>query len=97
MNVYDFDGTIYDGDSTRDFYIYCLRKRPVLILKAIYHFSGFPGYLMGLRTKTSAKERFYGFLKSLSEVDTMLEKFWDKNINKIKFLSYFSATTVNIK
>lgn len=84
MNVYDFDGTIYDGDSTRDFYLYCLSKKPVLILKAVYHFSGFPLYFMGLKTKTRAKERFYGFLKSLSSAEKLLEDFWNKNIYKIK-------------
>lgn len=26
MNVYDFDGTVYAGDSTVDFYFFCLRK-----------------------------------------------------------------------
>ena len=24
VNIYDFDGTIYDGDSTLDFYMFCL-------------------------------------------------------------------------
>ena len=24
MNVYDFDGTVYAGDSTVDFYFFCL-------------------------------------------------------------------------
>ena len=31
MNVYDFDGTIYDGDSTIDFFFYSLKKKPSLI------------------------------------------------------------------
>ena len=26
MNVYDFDRTIYDGDSTIDFYLYSIKK-----------------------------------------------------------------------
>lgn len=26
MNVYDFDKTIYDGDSTADFYIFSLKR-----------------------------------------------------------------------
>lgn len=85
MNVYDFDGTIYDGDSTRDFYIYCLLKHPLLILKAPYHFSGLIGYYLFKKgTKTTAKERFYRFLRSVSYVDKLLGKFWDKNIGKIK-------------
>ena len=26
INSYDFDGTIYDGDSSVDFYIYSIRR-----------------------------------------------------------------------
>ena len=28
MNLYDFDETIYDGDSTRDFVLYCYKNHP---------------------------------------------------------------------
>lgn len=28
IDVYDFDGTIYDGDSTFDFVLFCLRRHP---------------------------------------------------------------------
>ena len=31
IDVYDFDGTIYDGDSTVDFWLYCLRRKPALL------------------------------------------------------------------
>ena len=31
MNVYDFDDTIYRGDSSVDFYIFCLRKNIKLL------------------------------------------------------------------
>ena len=33
MNIYDFDGTIYDGDSCRDIVKYGLKKHPILTLK----------------------------------------------------------------
>lgn len=32
IDVYDFDGTIYDGDSTVDFVRFCLRRHPSAIL-----------------------------------------------------------------
>lgn len=32
IDVYDFDGTIYDGDSTVDFTLWCLRRHPSLLL-----------------------------------------------------------------
>ena len=31
IDVYDFDGTIYDGDSTADFVIFALRRHPGMI------------------------------------------------------------------
>ena len=31
IDVYDFDGTLYDGDSTVDFWLYCLRRKPSLL------------------------------------------------------------------
>ncbi len=30
IDVYDFDGTIYDGDSTVDFTRFCLRRHPAV-------------------------------------------------------------------
>ena len=32
IDVYDFDGTIYDGDSTFDFVLFCLRRHPGVAL-----------------------------------------------------------------
>lgn len=31
MNVYDFDGTIYNGDSSVDIYFFLLKRYPKLI------------------------------------------------------------------
>lgn len=84
MNVYDFDKTIYDGDSTVDFYLYCLKKRPLLILLAPAHLSGFIGYFAGYRSKTKAKERFYRFLRYLPDTEAAVRLFWEKNISGVK-------------
>ena len=32
MKVYDFDGTIYSGDSTYDFYFYLIKNKPIVLL-----------------------------------------------------------------
>ena len=31
VDVYDFDGTIYDGDSTVDYVRFCLRRHPRML------------------------------------------------------------------
>ena len=35
MNVYDFDGTIYDGDSSIDFYLFCIKRKPSILFRSI--------------------------------------------------------------
>lgn len=84
MNVYDFDGTIYDGDSTIDFYLYCISKNPKVLKSMIKQIKGFLLYFFKRIDKTEMKQYFYSFLEQLDNVDVLLESFWDKNISKIK-------------
>ena len=85
MNVYDFDGTIYKDDSTRDFYFYLLRHYtrvikylPNFILDAIK-------YKLDVVTKTKMKETFYRFLNAFGkgEIERIVDEFWDKHRHKI--------------
>ena len=41
MNVFNFDVTIYDGDSSIDFWLFCLNRKPAL-------FSYFPKQIFGV-------------------------------------------------
>ena len=84
MNVYDFDKTIYDGDSTTDFIAWCIRRRPSLALRLLPGTAAFGGYLLKLCSKTYFKEKFYRFLTSVPEVDRWVEEFWDENAEHIK-------------
>lgn len=84
LNVYDFDGTIYHGDSSVDFYKYCLKKKPYLIScmpKQIKAFNDH--YRKKIITKTEMKQIFYTYLQSIKNIDEMIEDFWrihEKNI-----------------
>lgn len=84
MNAYDFDGTIYDGDSTIDFYLYCISKNPKILKSIIRQGKGVVLYLLKKIDKTGMKQYFYSFLNQIDNVDELLEKFWEKNISKIK-------------
>ncbi len=84
MNIYDFDDTIYRGDSTRDFYFYCLKKYPSILLTAPKTAAAFLLYLFGARTKTQFKEKMYRFLTRVPDIDGELNIFWDRNEYKIK-------------
>lgn len=84
MNVYDFDKTIYDGDSTLDFYFFSLKKNPMLIRFLPIQIIGFIKYMFGMYSKLQFKEKFYSFLKGIKDVDSIVELFWNANQDKIK-------------
>ena len=90
MNVYDFDGTIYSGDSTADFYKHCLKKYPAILLSVPGMVWAFGLYLLNIYSKTKFKEKMYKFLKYVPDVDTEVQIFWDKHQSKIK--AYYSDT-----
>ena len=84
VNLYDFDDTIYDGDSTIDFYLFCLIKKFLIVkflpLFIIYIFL----YKLKLKTKEEMKEKFFAFLVCFSDIDELIDLFLKKNEKKIK-------------
>ena len=84
INAYDFDGTIYDGDSSLDFYLCCLKKNKKILLQLPIQIWGIILYLLGIIDKTAFKEKVFSFLKRIDNVDTYIKEFWQKNDKKIK-------------
>ena len=82
MNVYDFDKTIYDGDSTVDFFLFVWKHQPSLIRYVPRQALGFLLYELKTINKTELKEYFFSFL---SGIDAMkfADKFWEQNHRKI--------------
>ncbi len=84
MNVYDFDKTIYAGDSTAHFYLFSLRRHPSIIkyspslLKAVLKF-----YLFKKGTKTDMKEIMFRFLLKINP-EKDIKDFWDTHEKNIK-------------
>lgn len=76
MNVYDFDGTIYSGDSAVDFYLYCLREHPGLAAYAFRQGIGVLRRVTGQIDTTSMKERFFSFLYGLQDTKALVDSFW---------------------
>lgn len=83
MNVYDFDGTIYRGDSSVDFYVYCIVRYPWLICFLPYQILGILGYKIGLTNKEREKSAYFSFLKLLPDVKRTVEKFWRRKAGRI--------------
>ena len=84
MNIYDFDNTIYDGDSSVDFFKYCAgkNKKCLLIIPKFVIFLGL--YLIKIIEKEKLKSCFLSVIKYFDDIDSVIEDFWLMNKNKIK-------------
>ena len=78
MNVYDFDQTIYHGDSTVDFYFYCLRHKPLMLRSVPGTIGGFALYGAKLWDK------MYRFLTAIGDSEQVVQEFWRTHIRNIK-------------
>jgi HAD superfamily phosphoserine phosphatase-like hydrolase len=76
INVYDFDNTIYRGDSSVDFFRHCAVKYPRTTLSALAAMPWFLFMLLGLADKTRVKQRFYRYLRHVPDVREEVERFW---------------------
>lgn len=83
MNVFDFDGTLYDGDSTLDFWKYAFCKQPACIRSLPSQVLGFALHAVGAIDKDAFKARFYSFLRYVPEVKMLVEAFWDERQGRI--------------
>lgn len=84
MNVYDFDQTIYGGDSSIDFYFYCLGKNPkafACLFRQAYGVFLHKAHRIGT---TRMKEYFFLFLAAVEGVDGLVDSFWAHHFAKIQ-------------
>lgn len=84
MNAYDFDKTVYNGDSTADFYKYTFFKYPKTRKYLFVTIWAFFLYIIGYYKKTEFKEKMYSFLKGIPDINTAIENFWDSHTKNIK-------------
>ena len=84
MNVYDFDGTVYDGDSSFELFFFAVKKHPSVLRWIPMQLYGAVMYKLGKIPKTKFKEKFYSFYRSVPDMDRLLEEFWDTKTPKIK-------------
>lgn len=83
MNVYDFDKTIYNGDSSVDFYFFCLKRHPKILVVLPTQLKGFAQYGLHKIDKTTLKENYFSFLSLLKDVNSDVEKFWCAKKHKL--------------
>lgn len=84
MVGYDFDKTIYDGDSSTDFFFYMIFHKPYLLLFAPYFLIVLLLYAVKIVSKKKVKELLFFFIPWFKKsINKTVDKFWAKNANKI--------------
>ena len=84
INLYDFDETIYDGDSSADFFLYCMKKKKVIIFNLPKMLGALILYKLHIWTKTRMKETIFSFVKRIDNIDEEVKNFWKEKKCNIK-------------
>ena len=84
MKAYDFDGTIYDGNSTKDFYLYCFKKDKRLIRYLPSLAILLLKYTISKKNIKYMTRRVFDFLNGVEDIDVLIKEFWNIYDYKIK-------------
>ncbi len=84
MKGYDFDKTIYKGDSSTDFFLYMIFTRGYLLLFFPWFLVVLALYGMKILSKKKTKQCLFFFVPWYKNIDKIVDKFWSKNANKIQ-------------
>ncbi len=79
MNVYDFDKTIFHGDSTARFFVFCLTRHPKISLRLPAILWGAALLALGKTDRTGFKARLFRFLRDIPDIQREVAAFWVKN------------------
>ena len=87
MNVYDFDNTLYDGESALHFFLFCLKKRPLLARYIPSALRGIVDYKRHGVSIDQVARRYTKIMKAcmegLGDYGEASRVFWDKYEHRI--------------
>ena len=85
VTLFDFDKTVYRGDCSFDFYLYCMRRRPQIARFLPVQLWHWALYWLGAEDRVSVRSTFFRFLQEVDGVEQHIQIFWQKNRHKIRF------------
>ena len=95
-NVYDFDGTLYKGDVSKDFYCFAIRRVPKALIELPRFLLYSTFYQLGIISKKTLKECFFRFLRHVPSIEEIVREFWKSHQSKIKRFYYAIKTEQDI-
>lgn len=84
FDLYDFDGTIYDGDSGVDFIKYSIKNHKGTLKCLLLALGTVILYFLKIRTKEQMKNKLFRFVKDIEDIDSYVEGFWKEHEHKLK-------------
>lgn len=88
MNVFDFDNTIYDGESALDFFFFYIKKTPYLVKYIPKVLRALVRYKAGKVTVEQALTEYAPFVeeyfRSIPDFHADSVDFWNRHMHKIK-------------
>lgn len=82
--IYDFDDTIYNGDSSVDFFFYMLKNGHVKFSNIIKMLYTFLLWKLKIVKKERFKESFFAIVKNVEDIDKTVLDFWKEHKKNIK-------------
>ena len=84
IDMYDFDDTIYNGDSSMDFIKYCYKKGYIKFNNILKIMGSFIKYFFGVFDITEFKEVLFCFLSNIDDGERVVSEFWAEHYKNIK-------------
>lgn len=84
MNVYDFDKTIFDGDSASMFFFYSIKKNPKLMASILKLPVSYLRYKMKTISRTQMKQSLYRYVTRIDNLEEEAHQFWQEHFHLIK-------------
>ena len=83
IDLFDFDKTIYDGDASRDFLVFCLRTQPRAWRELPRQAWAAGLFALGRLSRDRFKERSFAVLKRLPDPAAVVDEFWRQHQRKL--------------
>ena len=83
MNVYDFDKTIYPGDSASHFWCWCVKRHIAAVFRAAAAFGPAFRAARGQLSRGELKQGLFAVLRGVRDPIREAEAFWDSHIDRI--------------
>ena len=86
LAVFDFDGTLYKGDTTKEFCWFYYRKNPFTAYYFMIQLVFWMQYQLGLLSTTQFKSKFIQFLNNnnAAQIDVLASLFWSKKKERVR-------------